>query len=200
MSCEIYTVILAAGESSRMPGKIKQLLPWGSRTLLGHAISVVQPVSIKVMVVLGAYAEEIEAKLPQDIQRIINPNWRTGMGSSIVSGIQGIMEDKPMPDGVLFFLADQPFMDTTFLQEMIKVFNQENHAIVATAYDKGYGVPAIFHKSLLSELLKLDDKIGAKKLIQKHKSQCYAIRPKGREVDVDTIEKYNQLIDKQNYG
>ena len=50
----IAVVILAAGESSRMQ-QSKQLLPWGTSTLLGNAINeALESNSEKVYVVLGA--------------------------------------------------------------------------------------------------------------------------------------------------
>ncbi len=50
----IAVVILAAGESSRMK-QAKQLLPWGTSTLLGNAIKeALESNSEKVYVVLGA--------------------------------------------------------------------------------------------------------------------------------------------------
>ena len=74
----IAVVILAAGESSRMR-QAKQLLPWGTSTLLGKAIKeALQSNSEKVYVVLGAKAETIQMQCnATDVNWILNKNWKS---------------------------------------------------------------------------------------------------------------------------
>ena len=54
----IQLLLLAAGSSSRM-GSPKQLLSWGSKTLIEHQIKELLDTGNLVSVVLGAYANEI---------------------------------------------------------------------------------------------------------------------------------------------
>ncbi len=83
---KIPILLLAAGGSSRM-GQPKQLLPWGNRTLIEHQILTLQKAGQPVNVVLGSNSDlvmPVIEKYPVNI--FVNPNWESGMGSSISFG------------------------------------------------------------------------------------------------------------------
>ncbi|WP_222984186.1 nucleotidyltransferase family protein [Flagellimonas meishanensis] len=190
----IAVLILAAGASTRMKGKIKQLLPWGSSTLLGHAIEQAKTVSDHCHVVLGSNLDIIARQVPSHIKIVYNPNWQSGLGSSISTGVSSIKEQEDL-QGVLIMLADQPFLDAPFLKEMKETFIQERYTIVATSYGDKLGVPAIFDKTLFPELLMLNKDFGAQQIILEQQKYAVGIESNGRQVDIDTMEKYNQLIE-----
>src|SRR5690242_9533398 len=82
-------LVLAAGAATRM-GSLKQLMPFGRGTLLTHAIEQAQQAAFApVIVVLGAHADRIRAALSQfDVEIVHNPDWETGMGSSVRAGLR----------------------------------------------------------------------------------------------------------------
>ncbi|HEV3326841.1 MAG TPA: NTP transferase domain-containing protein, partial [Puia sp.] len=82
------TIILAAGNSSRL-GRPKQLLPYRGKTLLTHVVAEALAADMQpVVVVTGAYQEEIRDFLKgQPVSIIHNPHWETGMASGIVAGL-----------------------------------------------------------------------------------------------------------------
>ena len=60
---KIISVILAAGEARRM-GKTKQLLPWGTHTLIEHVIDQhLQAKVSEIYIVLGADLEKIKKQI-----------------------------------------------------------------------------------------------------------------------------------------
>ncbi|NAY90949.1 NTP transferase domain-containing protein [Muricauda sp. JGD-17] len=195
MSNSIATLILAAGASTRMKDKIKQLLPWEDSTLLGHTIKQAKAVSNLCYVVLGANSEIIQKTIPTDVKTIQNPDWANGMGHSIATGVSHITNRKKELKGILILLIDQPLLDATFLMKMKNIFDSGAHRIVATSYGERLGVPAIFDKSLFSQLQELNQDHGAKAIIMKNKNYIAKVEPLGREIDIDTLEKYNQLIE-----
>ncbi|MEM7485075.1 MAG: nucleotidyltransferase family protein [Bacteroidota bacterium] len=195
MSKSIAVLLLAAGASSRMGDMIKQLLPWGKTTLLGHALEQAKQVTENTYVVLGANADEIRSSIPE-ANLIVNRNWQSGMGSSISAGVKYILENEKGFDGLLILLADQPLVDSPYLNLMKKKFRASQSKIVATAYENKLGVPAIFHRSILPELLELDKDFGAKQVINKYIDDTERVFPNGKEIDIDTPEKYSQLLDK----
>ncbi|WP_420399595.1 nucleotidyltransferase family protein [Flagellimonas sp.] len=197
MTKEISTIILAAGASTRMQGTVKQLLAWGKTTLLGNAIEQAKPVSSQVYVVLGANAKHISESMEIKAHVVHNPDWKTGMGSSIAFGINEVIKSNVIPQGVLIMLADQPLIDSSFLTELKTNFLGSSSKIVATEYENGLGVPAIFHHSLFEELFGLNQKFGARKLISKYKNDCISIPSMDKALDVDTINDYNYITEKQ---
>ncbi|WP_421809399.1 nucleotidyltransferase family protein [Flagellimonas sp.] len=189
----ISILILAAGASSRMKGKAKQLLPWKDTTLLGHAVEQAREVSDSVTVVLGARAEHIQNAIPNTVESIQNYDWELGMGSSISKGMQYILKENPSLDGILIMLVDQPLLDAPYLNQLKSGFEKDPSKITGTAYGEKVGVPAIFPKHLFLELTQLSGDVGARQIIKAHKKQISVFQPEGKEIDIDTLETYNLL-------
>lgn len=187
----IVALILAAGNSSRM-GTTKQLLPWSRNTLLGNAIDIAAISNIdKAFVVLGAEAQKIqEAVLPENYEVILNKNWQEGLGSSISVGITGIMKAEAKPNAILIMLADQPFIDKTYLNTLIGHYKAKKGKIIATQYGSKMGVPAIFDPSFFLALQKMKGDEGASQLISKNKGSCFGVDPEKKATDLDTPEDY----------
>lgn len=196
MSKEISVLLLAAGASVRMGENVKQLLPWGNTTLLEHALQQANLISDDVWTVLGANAADIKKSLPSDTKTIFNPNWSSGMGTSIATGVKQLLQRDNQNSPLLIMLADQPFLDADFLMQLKEEFNKNANGIVATDYGNKLGVPAIFHPSILRELTYLNEDFGARKVIQKYQNNTGRVNPKGKEIDIDTMETYHQLFKK----
>lgn len=190
----IPILILAAGESKRMGERVKQLLPWQNTTLLENALTQARESQVEeVYVVLGANEEIIkkQTQLPDD-SCIYNENWSNGMGSSIVAGLRHIMSLSKDYDGVLVMLADQPLIDTAYLDKIIDTWGKARATITATGYENGLGVPAMFDKCHFPELLKLTKDYGARNII--NDSNIKIVNPQGKEVDIDTWQDYQVLV------
>ncbi len=187
-------LILAAGASKRM-GSIKQLLPWAETTLLGNAIAMAQSSKAnKTIVVLGANASVIAAQLPdKEVQFIKNENWASGMGSTIATGIECLLKNGEPYEAVLITLADQPLIDTRYLNLMIDTANKVNKGIVATAYGDRAGVPALFGRPYFKTLMALGAEQGAKEVLIRFKSDIFMLDPGDKSLDIDTKEDYEAI-------
>ena len=90
----VAAVVLAAGSSSRL-GTPKQLLRYRGETLLHRTVRLANwpPASIRSHVVLGCDASAIGDALEElrdRVTTVINPDWQTGMGSSLARGIASL--------------------------------------------------------------------------------------------------------------
>ena len=189
----IAILLLAAGESKRM-GKPKQLLKWGKSTLLNHSIK--QAVASKadaVYVVLGANYDQVVASITDPTVTILNhKKWNQGLGSSLGYGVRKLADRNF--NGILLMLADQPEVDTSFLNKLISAFEKSQKPIISTAYKKGTGgVPVLFGKSYFKHLLSLSGEIGGKQLIENNVSSALLIEPKNPIKDIDTVEAYEKI-------
>ncbi len=187
-------VILAAGESARM-GEAKQLLDFHGKTLLQHAIDTALAIpDARIAVVLGARADRIRNQCDRSPVLVVeNPDWKTGMGSSVSSGLRGVLDDTPEIDGIIFLTCDQPHLTPSILTKLISARMDSACTIAAAEYDDSLGVPALFDKSLFPELLALDGASGARQVIRKHRDQAVAVPfPKG-SIDIDTPSDYARL-------
>lgn len=194
-------VILAAGESSRM-GQPKQLLQINGKSLLRHAIEEAIGSNLgPVIVVLGAFAEQIEKELQAlEIKTIFNPDWQQGMGTSIQKGIQEVQKEYAYCHGAILMLSDQPYANAALLKSLLQTHLSTQKSIVASSYQGTLGVPAYFHHAYFPLLSQLEGSIGARKLIQQHKDQVASVDFPSGKFDIDTPEDYKKTKEKIEGG
>ena len=188
-------IILAAGSSSRM-GQSKQLLKVGDDTLLMRAVRVARASgNHPTIVVLGAeedrHRKEIET-LGVDV--VHNSLWKTGMGSSLKTGLQYVLKKFPNVESVVVMVCDQPLLTADHLKKLISKHETTGKAIIASQYDGVAGVPALFGKITFQEIKSLPDDQGAKKIIQQHFSEVITVAFPEGAVDLDTPEDYRGFI------
>jgi len=186
----IATIILVAGEARRM-GQPKQLMQIQGQSLVQRAVHTARAVSEQVVVVTGAYQELVRKEVASlGVTTVHNSEWSSGMGSSIRTGIQKVLSFSPVPSATIIMLCDQPLVNQQLLQQLIKVHQETGKPLVASTYGNVLGVPALFAESLFPELLKLQGKIGAQKVIARYASEAASVDfPEGAD-DVDTPEDF----------
>ena len=126
-----------------------------------------------------------------NIETIYNPNFSKGLSSSIVAGIDHLKAENF--DSVLIMLVDQPNVDSTYLNELIKASEENPSKVIASNYKVKLGVPAIFPKIHFTQLLNLKGDKGAKALLNKEAFQVIKMKPFNL-IDIDTNEDYQNLI------
>ncbi len=188
---QVYAVILAAGKSARL-GQPKQLLEWQNRTLLEHALSNAGMVfKDRVLVILGAEAKLIQSKINlAGAEVIVNPDWQTGIASSIRAAIQALPNSAT---AVMLMLCDQPLITAVQLQSLINAWQASLAQIIASEYHQSIGVPAIFPASYFDQLLGLEGDKGAKSLLIKHQTDLIRILLPEAELDIDTLADFQHL-------
>ena len=194
----IGIIILAAGTSRRL-GKPKQLIPYLGKPLIQNITEVAINSSYQpIIVVLGAYKDIIEPHLNHfNINLAFNEKWSQGISTSIKCGLNYIQKLESNLDGIILMLCDQPFVSSHLINQLVVKYRQENPLIVACEYSDIIGVPALFDKSLFSELFNLTGDIGAKKLILRYHKDVLKIPFAKGEIDLDTlddIENFNNKL------
>ncbi len=107
MSDAIAGVVLAAGEGSRF-GMPKALVEYGGSLLVERAARVLAAGGCTtVLVVLGAADDEVRARAAlDDVRAVSNPDWRSGMGSSVRIGLDELRSTSAV--GALVLPVDMP--------------------------------------------------------------------------------------------
>ena len=187
MEPRLPLVILAAGASSRM-GQAKQLLEVEGELLLHRIIRIGQEAGFSpLIVVTGARQETIAPHLEGlPVQQAHNPDWATGMGSSVAVGLGAALGLSPGAPAAGFVLTDQPYVSAALLRGMkARLLDTEAVGIAAT-YQQTLGVPAIFRAVLYPELRQLNGQKGAKPLLQKYADELIAYPFPQGHIDLDT--------------
>lgn len=186
----IATLILAAGESRRL-GQPKQLLPWGSQTLLRHTLSQLAARDhSSIFVALGAYREEITADLKQStipfVPLVIN-EWHRGQGFTLKFALQLILEKTPHTTHVLVTLCDQPYIPGAHYQALKEVSLKAPHYLAATQYPDGLpGVPCLFPREYWTQLSQIQDQQGARSFLRQTQEPIVLIPCPEASSDIDT--------------
>jgi molybdenum cofactor cytidylyltransferase len=188
--------ILAAGSSRRL-GRPKQLLKAGGATLLGHAVQAALGCgSLPVVVVLGAHHQAILPLLQGlPVQICINPYWHQGMASSVRSGLQFLVAQKPALQQALLMVCDQPFVTKKHLLFMLAAQKSTGKGIVASSYGGKMGTSALFSRQYFEALLQLEGDTGAKGLLIQYQDDVAAVDFAGGAFDIDTPQDYKKLTE-----
>lgn len=188
-------IILAAGSSSRL-GSPKQLLKWGDTTLLEHAIDQATKANPKkVVVVLGANHDLIRSKTNrQNVEYLINKKWEAGMGGSISTGFSFVVDIYPDAENILIMLCDQPAVNHHYLAQLMNTHSSSKQSIIATNYNGKPGVPAMFRRNSFNVLASMNNKGGAKKLMNDKVEEVFLVSPGFEIEDIDTEEDYLRLL------
>lgn len=187
-------VILAAGSSSRL-GQPKQLLTYKNTTLLKNTINEASLIpNAVIIVVTGSNHELIKEQIEsEEIKISFNPDWEMGMSSSIAKGLSDLLLEYPQIEKCIFAVCDQPFVSTAIFENLIDQYNKTKKGIAASAYAKTLGTPVLLDKKYFKELLELKGQEGAKKIINKFLDDTVAVPFEKGNIDIDTMEDYNNL-------
>ena len=191
---KIAIIILAAGQSSRL-GNPKQLLKINGTSLLQLSMNAALGSNAdQVLLVLGSSAGEIKKQLNSDqIWILENPDWESGMSSSLRCGLENLISQITDIEAVILIVCDQPFVSSDLLNELIRTYQSGDKDIIASFYDDIPGTPALFHKSMFQDLLSLKGDKGARMLFTKFAAQTGTIPFKEGSIDIDTLENYKNL-------
>ncbi|WP_338877205.1 nucleotidyltransferase family protein [Spirosoma sp. SC4-14] len=171
-----------------MGGEPKQLLQYKGQSLIRRITETGLALQTgPVVVVLGANREQIVPELSGlPITLVDNPAWQTGLASSLKSGLAALYITHKNIDAVLILLTDQPLVSVGLLAYMLETYTQSNKGIVACRYDDQLGVPALFSRNYIEQMLQLEGDKGAKWIIIKHKQDCAEVPFEAGAIDLDS--------------
>ncbi len=195
----IAAIVLAAGESRRMKGQNKLLLPLEQSTVLETVVDRLCRLPFQEhIIVLGKDADRMLPLLQRHPVRIVqNPDFHAGISTSIRVGVQAA---ENRPEGYLFYLADMPFVLPETIVALCEAFLQHpNAGIVLPVYRHRRGNPVIVQRKLTAELLALRGDAGARQLMQRfvHIVHEVPVNDSGIHRDIDTAADARKWLGKE---
>jgi molybdenum cofactor cytidylyltransferase len=190
MSQFVTGLVLAAGGSKRL-GQPKQLLPYGSATLLDHVLDTARSCRFDQLVcAIGGEADAIRGGVTFDgIEVVENRQFGEGCSSSIAAGL-GAADARC--DVLVLMLGDQPGVTAENVAALLA--GRGDAPIAACGYSDGRGHPLAFSSRLFPELRTLHGDKAVWKLLDSHADEAVDV-PIGDAIppDVDTWQDYRAL-------
>ncbi len=168
------------------------LAPLEGHPLIVHAVRNI-PTELEIFAVLGRESAAVQAALEREIPTPIcfiqNPDFASGMGSSIRAGIQAL--ERTQTEAVLIVLGDQPRVPNQVFAALLEKYAQtQSQAQIITPIFAGVrGHPVLFARAVWPELVQLRGDSGGKAVIEKDATRVLKLEfdfPTPQ--DVDTLE------------
>jgi molybdenum cofactor cytidylyltransferase len=180
-------LVLAAGASTRL-GIPKQLLPYGSATLLDHVLGTARSCRFEqLLCVLGGDAQAVRERVDlRGVEVVENRSFGAGCSSSIAAALSAVDE---RPEVLVLMLGDQPGVSRRTVAKLLA--GRGGARLAACAYTDGRGHPLAFARSMFGELEALHGDKGVWKLLDRHAAEMVDVPMDGPiPRDVDTWEDY----------
>ncbi|WP_311028260.1 molybdopterin-binding/glycosyltransferase family 2 protein [Mesorhizobium koreense] len=184
---KVYTIVLAAGRSSRMGGPNKLLASFGGKKLVRLVAERVRASRADgVVVVTGHQADRVRDALAGiNVRFADNPDYASGLAGSLKAGIRALPADA---DGAMVVLGDMPGVDTADFDALITAFARASgHAIVRATHAGKRGNPVILPHSVFPAVESLEGDVGARHLVEAGGVEVVDVEiGEGASIDVDT--------------
>jgi molybdenum cofactor cytidylyltransferase len=180
-------LVLAAGGSKRL-GQPKQLLPYGSGTLLGHVLDVARESPFDQL--LCVVSRDLPGVDLTGATVVESPDFGEGCSSSIAAAL-GAVDRRA--DVLVLMLGDQPGVRADTVRSLLT--GRGDAPLAACAYTDGRGHPLAFARSTFGELGSMHGDKAVWKLLDRRASEVVDVAIDGPiPRDVDTWEDYEALL------
>ena len=188
----ISAILLAAGESKRMIDENKLIKKYKNIPLIKHAVSNVlnSPID-ELIIVLGYQKKAIEKIIGENkkIKFIANPNFESGIASSIKKGLDSLSKET---EAFFICLGDMPNVNKEIYNQLINAsFSNKDKEIFVPYYQERQANPILFLKKMKDEIQKIEGDFGAKKIIADNEKKVFKLSTQDKGVITD----FNKIND-----
>ncbi len=186
---KIGCVLLAAGAGKRFGGG-KLLYEIDREPMIARAMRLYGTIGFSARVcVTRNEADEIQRCAHEfSFPVAINPDPERGVGTSVAIATEAILAKEPYLDGILYAVADQPYLTQKSVETLLSAFEAHPHDIVSLAFGERRGNPAVFPAEFYPELCALKQDVGGGVVIKRHPQRVQLVEVGSmRELeDIDT--------------
>ncbi len=164
----IAALVLAAGRSTRFGAANKLTADVGGEPMVRRTVrNVMASAARPVVVVTGHEAGEVTRALDGlDLQFVHNPDYASGLSTSLKAGLGGLPDGL---DGVIVCLGDMPAILSAHIDRLIAGFApKEGRAIVVPTHQGKRGNPVLFAASFISEMRDAAGDSGARHVLGRY--------------------------------
>lgn len=187
---EIELALLAAGSANRF-GAIKQLADVNGKALIRQVIDNIPSAYFsRIMVLLGANHERIQAVLPAAVEQRFVEQWQQGMSASIKAAVANSASSTTH---LMVVLGDQIALSAQDYDSLMRASGQYPEHVVCAHYQERFAVPAIFPRAYWQQLSELSGDKGARQLLA-NTDQIVTLDMPRAAIDIDTPEQLRAYL------
>ncbi|MBL7254162.1 nucleotidyltransferase family protein [Paractinoplanes lichenicola] len=177
-------LVLAAGAGRRY-GMPKALIPYPDKLLVERAADTLREAGASpAVVVLGAEAQRVINAVPALPRVVINPDWSSGMGSSLRAGLQALDESV---DAAVIVLVDMPGITPEAVRRVVA--HAAPDALVMGGYQGRRGHPVLLGRDHWPGVIEsaVGDQ-GARGYLKTHPVRVVPVDDVADDLDLDVPE------------
>jgi CTP:molybdopterin cytidylyltransferase MocA len=182
-------ILLAAGQGSRL-GQPKALVEIGGESLAARGVALLSDGgAAPVIIVTGATAVEATGVII-----VHNPQWRSGMGSSLAAGLATVPDSC---DAAVIALVDQPLVGPEAVRRLIAAY-LSGATVAVAAYDGKPRNPVLIGREHWAEVTALAvGDAGARQFLRAHPELVTQVEcgDTGRPDDIDTRADLDRIAE-----
>ncbi|MEK9690962.1 MAG: nucleotidyltransferase family protein [Pelagibacteraceae bacterium] len=167
----ISAILLAAGQSKRIPEANKLLIKYKNKFLINHILGeLIKSKVNKIFIVLGYDYLKVKKNCLKNkkIFFVINKKFKKGISSSIKSGIKKIQKND---QGFLIVQSDMPFIKSSHINKIYNSIKKNKKLVHILKFNNKIGNPIGFNISVIKKFSKIKGDIGAKYLVKRLKKE-----------------------------
>jgi molybdenum cofactor cytidylyltransferase len=199
MTGKVIAIVLAAGRSSRMGAVNKLVKIWRGKPVLSHVVDGALNSRVNsVIVVTGHEAGNVADLLDGRVQTAHNPDFSSGMASSVRVGLK--CAESNGAEAVLILLGDMPLITNVQINAVLDAAGGFPDGTIIQATDGGKpGHPVLLPKCYFRNVLEMDGDQGAKRVIIQNRDRLQQIEiGKAALRDFDTPEDFDDDAARDN--
>jgi molybdenum cofactor cytidylyltransferase len=191
-------VVLAAGQSLRMGGPNKLLLPLGDEPVIRRSVRTVLAAGVQETVVVTGHQGREVMKAVLDLPVVLQPNLRyeEGQMRSVAAGVAALTQ---ATDAILVCLGDMVLLTADDLRELMATYQAHLDAsIVVPRYRGERGNPIVFASAHAPEVAAGRRLIGCRKLAEQYPQETWyhEVDHDRYSTDLDTPDDYRRVLER----
>ncbi len=163
--------------------------------MICHLLSEIKKADIcDILVVTGFESEKISAAIEEfDVATIFNPDFQTGMHSSIRVALASLTKSY---DSFFICPGDLPSLRGQTFRSLVTASEMDSRKIFYPVFDGRRGHPVLMSSDFIPEILQHPDgDFGCSYILKKHPNECVEVPCSYNGVwkDLDNIQDYRSL-------